>query len=114
MESLPDPSSAVGLPHLEDLRWRVEVTLSSSTVSRVLRPTVLMRMKLSDGRIHLVELPVDKFHELRHAVARSLHEMETVAPKVEAAAIASKKVATNWTKVEAVGTLAGRLNAKGK
>lgn len=73
-----------GLPHLEQLRWRVDVVLSTSAVSRVLRPCVLLRTTLTDGSVATFELNVEAFHELRHAVAEALHAMDAAAPKLSA------------------------------
>lgn len=64
------------LPQLESLNWRVDVGISTSSLNRVLEPTVLMELTLTDGRIHSFEIPVSKFHELRYNVAFVLKEME--------------------------------------
>lgn len=64
------------LPQLDNLKWRVDVGISTSVLNRVLEPTVLMEMALSDGNIHTFEVPVSKFHELRYNVAFVLKEME--------------------------------------
>ncbi|KAL4631553.1 hypothetical protein GN956_G15564 [Arapaima gigas] len=63
------------LPSMEDLRWRVDVAISTSSLVRALQPSILMQMKLSDGRIHQFEVPVSKFQELRYNVALILKEM---------------------------------------
>ncbi len=60
----------------------MDVVLSTSSVSRVLRPCVLLRTELTDGSVHTFELNVNSFHELRHAVAEALHSMDTAAPKL--------------------------------
>ncbi|XP_045203477.2 COMM domain-containing protein 5-like [Mercenaria mercenaria] len=64
------------LPQLDRLKWRVDVGISTSVLNRVLEPTVLMEMTLTDGNIHSFEVPVSKFHELRYNVAYVLKEME--------------------------------------
>ncbi|XP_077984474.1 COMM domain-containing protein 5-like [Glandiceps talaboti] len=64
------------LPSLERLKWRVDVAISTSVLNRVLEPTILMEMTLSDGTIHNFEVPVSKFHELRYNVSYVLKEME--------------------------------------
>lgn len=64
------------LPQLDRLKWRVDVGISTSVLNRVLEPTVLLEMTLSDGYIHTFEVPVSKFHELRYNVAFVLKEME--------------------------------------
>ncbi|OWF53764.1 COMM domain-containing protein 5-like [Mizuhopecten yessoensis] len=64
------------LPRLDCLKWRVDVAISTSVLNRVLEPSILMELTLSDGRIHTFEIPVAKFHELRYNVAFVLKEME--------------------------------------
>jgi len=64
------------LPQIENFKWRVDVGISTSVLNRVLEPTVLMEMTLTDGNIRTFEVPVSKFHELRYNVAFVLKEME--------------------------------------
>ncbi|XP_076878758.1 COMM domain-containing protein 5 [Brachyhypopomus gauderio] len=63
------------LPSLEEFRWRVDVAISTSSLSRALQPSILMQMKLSDGNVHRFEVPLSKFQELRYNVALILKEM---------------------------------------
>ncbi|XP_068596557.1 COMM domain-containing protein 5 [Brachionichthys hirsutus] len=63
------------LPAVEDLKWRVDVVISTSSLARALQPSVLMQMKLSDGTFHRFEVPASKFQELRYNVALILKEM---------------------------------------
>ncbi|XP_072252321.1 COMM domain-containing protein 5 [Leuresthes tenuis] len=63
------------LPTIEEFKWRVDVAISTSSLARALQPSVLMQMKLSDGRFHRFEVPVSKFQELRYNVALILKEM---------------------------------------
>ncbi|XP_053555145.1 COMM domain-containing protein 5 [Bombina bombina] len=65
----------IRLPTVEDLRWRVDVAISTSSLSRALQPSILMQMKLSDGSSHRFEVSVAKFQELRYNVALILKEM---------------------------------------
>lgn len=69
-------SQRLTLPSLESFRWRVDVTISTSVLNRVLEPTVLMEMKDSTGKITTFEASQTKFHELRYNVAYLLKEME--------------------------------------
>ena len=55
-----------------DVRWRVDVTISTTSLSRVFKPTIPLQLTLSDGSMHNFECSVDKFHELRYSVAKSL------------------------------------------
>lgn len=60
------------LPELEDVSWRVDVQVSTTSMARVMRPALLMRVALSDGTIRTFECSVRKFHELRYNLARVL------------------------------------------
>ena len=53
--------------------------LSTSDVSRVLRPCLLLEVMLSDGQVHTFEASVRRFHSLRHAVAEALQVYGTTA-----------------------------------
>eukprot|EP00118_Oscarella_pearsei_P022430 m.259530 g.259530 ORF g.259530 m.259530 type:complete len:221 (+) comp40422_c0_seq15:38-700(+) len=66
----------VRLPTLQSMKWRVDVSISTSSLNRVLDPLVLMELTLSDGRIRMFEVPVSKFHELRYNIAYVLTQME--------------------------------------
>ncbi|XP_053735927.1 COMM domain-containing protein 5 [Synchiropus splendidus] len=63
------------LPRVEELKWRLDVAISTSSLSRALQPSLLMQMKLSDGSYQQFEVPVAKFQELRYNVALILKEM---------------------------------------
>jgi hypothetical protein len=60
----------IRFPRLEKLRWRVDVIISSGSLSRVLRPTILMQMVLSNKIIKTFEVSVDQFSQLRVGVAK--------------------------------------------
>jgi hypothetical protein len=64
--------SSVSCPSLENIRWRVDVAISTSALSKCLKPSILMQMALSDGSIKNFELPLEKFHDLRCNVAKAL------------------------------------------
>ena len=59
------------------MKWRVDVTVSTSAMARVLKPSVLMQITTTDGNAKLFELSVEKFHEVRYSVAKLLLEMDT-------------------------------------
>lgn len=63
------------LPGLDNLRWRVDVAISTSSLSRVLEPTVTMEMTTSDGKVHRFEVGVRELQLLRYNVAEVLKEM---------------------------------------
>ena len=72
-------NASVGIPTLDDMKWRVDVSMSTSDLSRCLKPSILMQMRLSDGSLQNFQLPLEKFHELRCNVAKalkSIHELE--------------------------------------
>ncbi|XP_035827377.1 COMM domain-containing protein 5 [Aplysia californica] len=64
------------LPSLDHLDWRVDVTISTGVLNRVLARGVTMDMTLSDGSIRNFEMSVAKFQDLRFHVASVLNEME--------------------------------------
>lgn len=63
------------LPSLQELKWRVDVAISTGSLSRALQPSVLMQLRLSDGSVQQFQVPVSKFQELRYNVALILKEM---------------------------------------
>eukprot|EP00468_Gymnochlora_sp_CCMP2014_P006405 CAMPEP_0167751148 /NCGR_PEP_ID=MMETSP0110_2-20121227/6397_1 /TAXON_ID=629695 /ORGANISM="Gymnochlora sp., Strain CCMP2014" /LENGTH=167 /DNA_ID=CAMNT_0007636571 /DNA_START=135 /DNA_END=641 /DNA_ORIENTATION=- len=69
---LSEKARNLSLPGLASLRWRVDVTISTTSLSRVFRPVVLMSLTLSDGQIVTFETSVEKLNELRYCVAKLL------------------------------------------
>ena len=63
-------------PRLEGLQWRVDVAISSSSLLRVFRPSIVMQMALSDGRMVTFDVSVEQFHQLRYNVAKVLRDMQ--------------------------------------
>lgn len=49
---------------------RVDVHIASSDSARVLRPSVLLELTLTDGRIQTMSLTLEAFHKLRYSVAK--------------------------------------------
>ncbi|XP_064404733.1 COMM domain-containing protein 5-like isoform X2 [Halichondria panicea] len=45
----------VALPKMDSVRWRIDVTISNSSLHRVLEPSILMEMTLSNGAIKTFE-----------------------------------------------------------
>lgn len=68
----------IRFPRLDKLRWRIDVSISSGSLSRVMRPSILMQMILSDGRIKSFEVSIEQFNQLRYGVAKMLREMQTL------------------------------------
>ena len=68
----------IRFPRLQKLRWRIDVTISSGSLSRVMRPSILMEMCLSNGSIRTFEVSIDQFNQLRHGVAKVLLDMQTL------------------------------------
>lgn len=65
-------------PHIKSCRWRVDINISSSVLSRVLEPSIIMEWTLSSGECKTFELSMARFHQLRHAVASLLKEIQTL------------------------------------
>lgn len=59
---------------LEKLKWRVVITISSSVLSRVLEPSILFDMTLSNGEKKIFEVSISKFHQIRYSVASVLQD----------------------------------------
>ena len=60
------------------MQWRVDVTISSTALARVFRPTILVSLTLSppSSRIVTLNLSVESFHKLRYEVARALKHVQ--------------------------------------
>jgi len=65
----------ISLPSIRDIRWRVDVTISTTGLSRVFLPVIVMQLTLSNGQISTFECPVEVFHRLRYSVAKVLKGM---------------------------------------
>jgi len=63
---------------LEDLKWRLDVTISTHSLARVLKPSILMEITTSQGDIKTFEISTEKFYELRYNAAKILKEMQDV------------------------------------
>eukprot|EP00040_Diaphanoeca_grandis_P004239 m.27712 g.27712 ORF g.27712 m.27712 type:complete len:217 (-) comp15794_c0_seq1:531-1181(-) len=68
--------NGIKLPGLQQFRWRVDVSISTSELKRAMKPAVLMQMTLTDGKMHTFEMPVEEFHKLRYNTAFVLKEMD--------------------------------------
>eukprot|EP00300_Choanocystis_sp_HF-7_P008320 c15850_g1_i1.p2 GENE.c15850_g1_i1~~c15850_g1_i1.p2 ORF type:complete len:221 (+),score=61.02 c15850_g1_i1:44-664(+) len=66
----------ISYPSVRRLRWRVDVVISTSSMTRVLKPSVLVELTLSDGKRKVFEVSQDKFHALRYAAAMLLKNLE--------------------------------------
>ncbi|XP_071855764.1 COMM domain-containing protein 5 [Bombus fervidus] len=65
-------------PHLIACKWRIDITISSSILNRVLEPHIIMEWTFSNGKRQIFELSLPKFHQLRHAIATILVDMQKV------------------------------------
>jgi len=70
------------LPTLEALRWRLDVTISTSSLHRVLRPALTMQTTLSDGSTHAFHVSKQRFNELRYAAAKLLKDMQALEARM--------------------------------
>lgn len=64
--------SAVAFPSLVNTRWRVDITICSSALARVMKPSVLMEFTLSTGEVKMFEVPQETFERMRFGVAQVL------------------------------------------
>eukprot|EP01121_Diplochlamys_sp_Union-15-3_P021567 TRINITY_DN878_c0_g1_i1.p1 TRINITY_DN878_c0_g1~~TRINITY_DN878_c0_g1_i1.p1 ORF type:complete len:223 (+),score=39.57 TRINITY_DN878_c0_g1_i1:104-772(+) len=65
-------------PSVADLSWRIDVTITTSAMSRVFKPTILVQLTSTDGKIRTFEMKTDQFHTLRYNVARVLKEFDNI------------------------------------
>eukprot|EP01038_Epipyxis_sp_PR26KG_P015097 gene15097-20314_t len=68
----------IRFPTLTKLKWRIDVTISSGLLSRVMRPNILFQMILSDGSIKTFEVSIEQFNQLRYSVAKVLNDIQTL------------------------------------
>eukprot|EP00056_Hartaetosiga_gracilis_P008153 m.116680 g.116680 ORF g.116680 m.116680 type:complete len:220 (+) comp12861_c0_seq5:28-687(+) len=83
------PKSA--LPTIVDFKWRVDVTISTSALKRVLKPFVLLQTTLSDGSIKTFEVSIEKFHELRYNTAFVLKDVMEMSKQPAVAVFQAEK-----------------------
>ncbi|GMH51173.1 hypothetical protein TrRE_jg11681 [Triparma retinervis] len=70
--------AAVRAPSLSSFRWRVDVSISTESLGKAFKPTVLCEVGTDDGRTRTFEMPVEQFHNLRYSVAKVLRNMEEI------------------------------------
>lgn len=80
----PQHSGDDALPTLDDLRWRLDVTISTSTLHRVLRPQLTLQTTLSDGSVQAFHANRQRFNELRYVAAKCLKEIEDLETRLPA------------------------------
>ncbi|XP_076232562.1 COMM domain-containing protein 5 [Calliopsis andreniformis] len=64
--------------HLISCKWRIDITISSSILNRVLEPHIIMEWTFNNGESQIFELSLSKFHQLRHAIATILVHIQKV------------------------------------
>jgi len=74
----PQQQKSAFFPRIADVKWRVDVTISTSSLERVMRPSVMLQLTLTDGRVATFEMPMEQLHKLRYSLARVLRTMQDV------------------------------------
>ena len=92
-----------GLPRVVDVTWRVDVALRASACAEVMRPSVILRLRLSDGSEKIFECGMEAFHRLREAMATALNELEWVERDVEAVNEIGARARARWERGGAGG-----------
>lgn len=64
---------------LVDTKWRIDVTMSSSSVSRVLEPSILMELVFASGDQKTISIPISQFHSLRFQVASCINKLNHIS-----------------------------------
>ena len=63
---------------LEKFNWRIDVCISTSSLSRSLQPFMRLEFVLSNGRKYSFEMTLNSFNILRFNVAFVLKEMDDI------------------------------------
>jgi hypothetical protein len=63
-------------PRIKRVNWRVDVSISTSSLSKTMEPCVLVQLNLTDDRLVCFEIALVNFHVLRFNVALVLKEMD--------------------------------------
>lgn len=65
-------------PTITKLRWRIDVIISSGSLSKVMKPSIIVQLILSNGNIKTFEMSTEQFNQLRYSVAKVLYEMQAI------------------------------------
>ena len=90
-----------GAARVTDVSWRVDVTLSTSSAHKVLRPSVVLALRLDDGTTETFECALDRVHALREAVATLLNEMDWAGREVEGVREIGARAQAGFAKIRA-------------
>lgn len=71
-------TQCIHLPGFSSLDWRVDVTISTTQLQRVLKPSVIFQLTTTDGKITTFEASIEKFHQFRYNVASLLAACQNV------------------------------------
>lgn len=69
------------LPTVSEMKWKIDVTISTASLNRVLEPSISVQMTLDNGDVKHFEMTVERFQELRYSAANALREMEELEKK---------------------------------
>ncbi|XP_057370327.1 COMM domain-containing protein 5-like [Daphnia carinata] len=61
------------------VKWRIDVTISTSNVCRILEPWILMEFNLSSVGLKTIHVPLAQFHSLRYQVALCLTQLDKLS-----------------------------------
>eukprot|EP00656_Telonema_subtile_P018921 TRINITY_DN20279_c0_g1_i1.p1 TRINITY_DN20279_c0_g1~~TRINITY_DN20279_c0_g1_i1.p1 ORF type:complete len:259 (+),score=72.00 TRINITY_DN20279_c0_g1_i1:83-859(+) len=74
---------APALRQLKELRWRVDVHISTSSLRKKMKPTILMQLMFEDGAIKTLECSPEMFQDLRYSVTKLLHEVQRIEVRLK-------------------------------
>lgn len=58
------------------MKWRIDVTIMTSSMNRLFKPSILMQMTDTNGTIRTFEVTTAMFHHLRMQAARLIKELD--------------------------------------
>jgi hypothetical protein len=73
-----DPARPEFFPRIANMKGRVDVSISTSSLDKIMKPSVMVELSLSDGSIKTFEMDVDQFQKLRYDTARLLRQMQEI------------------------------------
>ncbi|XP_060537366.1 uncharacterized protein LOC132708802 [Cylas formicarius] len=61
--------------NVDTIKWRIDISLHNSTLGSKILPSIMLIIKMKDGRCYTIEMNLIMFHKLRFNIAVILKEM---------------------------------------
>jgi hypothetical protein len=70
--------SLLSLPSFTSLQWRLDVSISTNSLARVFKPSILFQITLNNGEIRQFECSTEKFQDLRYQIAKAMRKVQEI------------------------------------